>query len=153
MDRLREYDGFLIGAPAYYWQQFRLADGWPNIVFKKLVQQGGALPTVGQMAAANAAAIAACDVEGRDTVIDGIVADPRACTFSAKSNICGTAGAPMAPSCLASDQAAAIDRIWDGPFGIPCLGGQSSVGNHLRRRSHTRVEHDRGFHGQPGSGS
>ena len=35
-----EYDGFLIGAPAYYWQQFRLADSWPQIVLKKLVQPG-----------------------------------------------------------------------------------------------------------------
>jgi len=48
-------------------------------------------------------------------VADGIVADPRACTFSATANICGKPGAPVAPNCLAADQAAAIDRIWDGP--------------------------------------
>ncbi len=110
-----EYDGFLIGAPAYFWQQFRQADSWPAIVFKKLVQQGGALPTPAQMAAVDAAAIAACDVEGYDTVKDGIISDPRACTFSATANICGAATAPAAPDCLTAAQAAAVDRIWDGP--------------------------------------
>ena len=110
-----EYDGFLIGAPAYYWQQFRLADSWPQIVLKKLVQQGGTLPTATQISAANAAATAACDVQADDVVKDGIVADPRACTFSAAANICGKAGAPAAPNCLTAAQAAAIDRIWDGP--------------------------------------
>ena len=110
-----EYDGALIGAPAYYWQQFRLADSWPQIVLKKLVQQGGVLPTTAQLAAANTAATNTCDVQGSDTVADGIVADPRACTFSAAANVCGVAGAPDAPNCLSVAQAAAIDRIWDGP--------------------------------------
>ena len=110
-----EYDGFVIGAPAYYWQQFRLADTWPQLVFKKLVQQGGTLPTSAQFTAVTNAATAACDVLGPDTVADGIVDDPRACTFSAKANICGAATAPAAPNCLTAQQAAAIDRIWDGP--------------------------------------
>jgi hypothetical protein len=110
-----EYDGFVIGAPAYYWQQFRLADSWPQLVFKKLVQQGGALPTNAQFSAASTAAIAACDVMGLDTVADGLVADSRACTFSAKANVCGISTAPAAPNCLTPAQAAAIDRIWDGP--------------------------------------
>jgi len=90
-------------------------------VLKKLVQQGGTLPTSAQISAANAAATAACDIQGKDTLADGVVADPRACTFSATANICGTPGAPLPPNCLAADQAAAIDRIWDGPrnhFGL-----------------------------------
>jgi feruloyl esterase len=110
-----EYDGFVIGAPAYYWQQFRLAEGWGPVVFKKLVQQGGTLPTSAQFTAVNNAATAACDVMGLDTVADGIVADPRACTFSAKASICGASTAPAAPTCLTPAQAAAIDRVWDGP--------------------------------------
>ena len=110
-----EYDGFVIGAPAYYWQQFRLADSWPQFVYKKLVQQGGTLPTSAQFTVVTNAATAACDVMGQDTVADGIVADPRACTFSAKANICGASTAPAAPNCLTPAQAAAIDRIWDGP--------------------------------------
>jgi hypothetical protein len=109
-----EYDGALIGAPAIYWQQRALADAWPNLVWKKHVQQGGTIPTAAQRNAVNAAATASCDVQGLDTVADGIVADPRACTFSAKAHVCGVSGAP-ATNCLTSAQADAIDRIWDGP--------------------------------------
>jgi hypothetical protein len=70
--------------------------------------------TAGQVAAANQAAKIACDAQG-DGIIDGLLADPRICTFSAKANICGMRGAPASPNCVDSDQAAAIDKIWDGP--------------------------------------
>jgi len=109
-----EYDGALIGAPANQRvERFLGFDSWPPLVFRKLVQQGGTVPTTAQIAAANAAAVAACDVMGTDTVADGIIADPRACKFSARANICGAPGAPSA--CLTPAQADAIDRIWDGP--------------------------------------
>src|ERR1700737_1657079 len=70
-----EYDGFLIGAPVFYWDQFTLADAWPYVVFKKLVQQGGTIPTDGQETALGAAVLAACD--GLDGVVDSIIDDPR----------------------------------------------------------------------------
>jgi hypothetical protein len=110
-----EYDGFLIGAPAYFWQEFRLSDSWPALVLRKLaLQKGIATPiSAAQISATNALATAACDAA--DGVADGIVADPRACTWSAANNVCGAPGAAAAPNCLDGDQAAAIDRIWDGP--------------------------------------
>lgn len=108
-----EYDGALIGAAANHWQKFRLADSWDEVVRKKLSQQTGGTFTSAQLAAANAAATAACD--GADGVLDGIVADPRACTWSATNNICGAPNAPAAPNCLTPAQAAAIDTMWDGP--------------------------------------
>jgi hypothetical protein len=109
-----EYDGAIVGAPNNYRvERFLGFDGWPPLVFRKLVQQGGTVPTTAQRNAANAAAVAACDVSGTDAVADGIMADPRACKFSARANICGVPGAPAA--CLAPAQADAIDRIWDGP--------------------------------------
>ena len=110
-----EYDGFLIAAPAYYWQQFRLADSYPYLVVKARLTPLGKTLTGGQISAANSAAIAACDRQRLDKVSDGIIADPRSCTFSAAANICGNPGAPAAPNCLDTDQAAAIDQIWDGP--------------------------------------
>jgi Tannase and feruloyl esterase len=110
-----EYDGFLIAAPAYYWQQFRLADSYPYLVVKaKLTPLGKSLSS-GQISAANTSAIAACDRERLDKVGDGIIADPRSCTFSAAANVCGNPNAPSPPNCLDPDQAAAIDQIWDGP--------------------------------------
>jgi predicted RNA binding protein YcfA (HicA-like mRNA interferase family) len=61
---------------------------------------------------ATASAIAACDAA--DGVADGILDDPRKCKFSATANICGSATAP-ATDCLTPQEAAAIDKIWDGP--------------------------------------
>jgi hypothetical protein len=108
-----EYDGVLVGTPAIYWNQFSLAQAWPYVVFKKMVQQGGALPTLNQEKALTAAVFAACD--GLDGVVDGIINDPRQCTFSATANICGKPEAPAAPNCVSPVQAAAFDRMWDGP--------------------------------------
>jgi hypothetical protein len=117
-----EYDGLLIGAPAYRWNQLSLSQLWPALVWKKLVQQGGTVPTAAQQSALNAAVTGACDVDahfpgGLDSVADGIVQDPRLCVlhFSARANVCGVNGAPAAPNCLTAAQAAAFDRIWDGP--------------------------------------
>jgi hypothetical protein len=117
-----EYDGLLIGAPAYRWNQLSLSQLWPALVWKKLVQLGGTVPTPAQESALNTAITAACDVDvhmpgGLDAVADGIVQDPRLCAlhFSAQANVCGVAGAPAAPGCITSAQAAAFDRIWDGP--------------------------------------
>jgi hypothetical protein len=85
--------------------------GYPGgqIVMKDLV--GG--PIAGaKMSQATASAIAACD--GNDGVVDGVIDEPRACTFSAQANVCGAATAPAA-NCLTGAEADAIDRIWDGP--------------------------------------
>jgi feruloyl esterase len=48
-------------------------------------------------------------------VKDGIIADPRFCTWSARNHICGVEGAPAEPNCLNEIQADGIDRGWDGP--------------------------------------
>lgn len=110
-----EFDGFIVGAPAIYWQEFRLADAWPAVVVKDRLTAKNKTLTAPQFAAATQAAIKMCDVHGLDTVQDGLVDDPRSCNFSAKANICGTTGAPGSPNCLDADQAAAIDEIWAGP--------------------------------------
>jgi Tannase and feruloyl esterase len=109
------FDGLLIGAPAVYWETFRLADDWPALVVKDRLNSRGKSLSASQFLAATQAAVAACDVQGLDTVRDGIIDDPRACNFSAAAIMCGVRGAPSAPDCLDADQAAAIDQIWDGP--------------------------------------
>ncbi|MBO0751212.1 MAG: tannase/feruloyl esterase family alpha/beta hydrolase, partial [Bradyrhizobiaceae bacterium] len=110
-----EFDGFVIGAPAVYHEAFRLSDLWPELVVRDLLTAKGKTLSPAQISAVSASAVAACDVQGYDTVADGIIDDPRACTFSATANICGRAGAPAAPNCLDADQAEAVDRVWDGP--------------------------------------
>jgi len=113
-----QFDGILAGAPAIYSQQFRLSDGWPNMVIRDKLKAIGQSLSTGQRDAANQAAHAACsgnvDING-NLLNDGILYDPRACTWSAKNNICGTPGAPASPNCLTPQQADAMDMIWDGP--------------------------------------
>jgi hypothetical protein len=103
-----ELDGILANAPAMYWTRFQTAQMWGQIVMRDLV--GG--PIAGaKLTQATASAVAACDAA--DGVTDGVIDDPRTCTFSATANICGTPTAPAA-NCLTPQEAQAIDLIWDG---------------------------------------
>jgi hypothetical protein len=104
-----ELDGILANAPAIYWTRFQTAQMWGQIVMKDVV--GG--PIAGaKLTQATSSAVAACDPA--DGVPDGVIDDPRTCTFSATANVCGTATAPAA-NCLTPAEAEAIDLIWDGP--------------------------------------
>ena len=104
-----ELDGILANAPAMYWTRFQTAQMWGQIVMKDLV---GSPIASAKLSQATASAVAACDAN--DGVVDGVIDEPRTCTFSAKANICGVPGAPAA-NCLDGAEAEAIDRIWDGP--------------------------------------
>jgi len=56
------------------------------------------------------AAIAACD--SLDGIKDGVLQDPRACHYSAKSFVCTGKADPA--NCLTANEAVAVDKIWDG---------------------------------------
>jgi len=104
-----ELQGILANAPAIYWTRFQTAQMWGQIAMKDLVGGAISLPKLAQV---QASAVQACDAA--DGVTDGIVDDPRTCTFSAKSNVCGAPNAP-ATNCLTLAEAEAVDKIWDGP--------------------------------------
>jgi hypothetical protein len=104
-----ELEGILANAPAIYWTRFQTAQMWGQIAMKQLT--GGPISSA-KLAQTTASAVQACDVS--DGVSDGIIEDPRICTFSAKTNICGSPNAPAA-NCLTAAEAEAIDKIWDGP--------------------------------------
>jgi hypothetical protein len=104
-----ELEGILANAPAMYWTRFQTAQMWGQIVMRELV--GGPIPAA-KLNQATASAVAACD--GADGVTDGLIDDPRTCTFSAMANVCGTPTAP-ATNCLTAAEAQAIDKIWEGP--------------------------------------
>lgn len=105
----RELDGILANAPAMYWTRFQTAQMWGQVVMKDLV---GAPIAGAKLSQATASAVAACD--GLDGVLDGVLDDPKVCTFSAQANVCGSPTAP-AENCLEPAEAQAIDLIWDGP--------------------------------------
>jgi hypothetical protein len=110
-----ELDGILANAPAMYWTRFQTAQMWGQIAMYDLAGETppGAIPP-NKLAAVQQAAIGACDLN--DGAQDGIIDDPRTCNFSASANICPTSG-PKPPNCvpLTSAEAAAVDKLWDGP--------------------------------------
>jgi Tannase and feruloyl esterase len=105
-----ELDGILASAPAMYWTRFQTAQMWGQIAMYDIAQE---VIAAGKLAAVQNAAITACDKN--DGVQDGIIDDPRTCTFNAKANVCGQPGAPAAPNCLTSTEANAVNVMWDGP--------------------------------------
>jgi hypothetical protein len=82
---------------------------WGQIAMREFT--GGPI-SAAKLNQATASAVAACDAA--DGVTDGVIDDPRTCSFSANANVCGTPTAPAA-NCLTPAEALAIDKIWDGP--------------------------------------
>ena len=103
-----DYDGIVAGAPAnnrirqtfgfmWSWSATHRADGTP------ILDQAS-------LGLVTNAAVAACDA--RDGLKDGLVDDPRRCTFDPSSLACasGTNGA----SCLTAEQVDAVKKVYDG---------------------------------------
>jgi Tannase and feruloyl esterase len=105
-----QLDGILASAPAMYWTRFQTAQMWGQIAMLDIADE---VIAGGKLAVVQNAAIAACD--GNDGVLDGIIDDPRTCTFNANTNVCGAPGAPAAPNCLTTTEANAVNTMWDGP--------------------------------------
>ena len=107
----KDFDGILGGAPAFNWDRFVTAELWPQVVMNNELH--ATIPAAKLNAVTNAA-IAACDAQ--DGITDGIIQEPRKCTYSATQFICtGLGGNSTDPNCLAPWEAAAVDKIWNGP--------------------------------------
>lgn len=105
----KELDGILANAPAIYWTRFATAQMWGQIAIKDLV---GAPISPAKFTYATNAAIAACD--GNDGVVDGIIDDPRTCTFAANAPplVCtANGGSSTDANCLTPAEATAIDSV------------------------------------------
>jgi hypothetical protein len=103
------FDGILAGVPAMNFSRFQTGSLWIGTVLNESFGSAGL--STAKINAANAAAVAACDAQ--DGVVDGIINEPRRCTFSAHALRC--TGAPGDPStCLTLQEADAVDRVWDG---------------------------------------
>jgi hypothetical protein len=108
----KDFDGILAGANAFNWDRFITAELWPEVVMN---QEVGAPIASAKLNAVTNAATAACDAQ--DAVPgDGIIQDPRACTYSAAAFVCTANGGPSSdPNCLTPAEASAVNKIWDGP--------------------------------------
>ena len=102
-----DYDGVLVGAPAHDWSHLFAGFIWNE---QALWNTPGAYLKQSKLDAIQAATLASCDA--LDGVTDGVVEDPRRCTFDPASLACaaGTDG----DSCLTPPQVAAVQKIMTG---------------------------------------
>jgi hypothetical protein len=107
-----DYDGILAGAPAIHWDRFQAYQIWPQVAMR--LDAGG--PIAGaKLALATSRAVAACDA--LDGVVDGLLTDPRACTYNPVNDSTITTASCTAAdnTCLRPGEASAIQKIWAGP--------------------------------------
>ena len=107
-----DYDGILAGAPAFHWDRFIAAEIWPEVAQQNTA--GYILSGAKQTLATNAA-IAACDAQ--DGVVDGVLTDPRQCTYNPVNDATITKASCTSAdnTCLTPAEATAIQQIWSGP--------------------------------------
>ena len=103
----QDYDGVIVGAPANDWVRLLTGFVWNE---QALAQPGAAL-SQSKLQAVENATLATCD--GIDGVVDGVVTDPRRCSFRPESLTC--AAGIDGPSCLTQAQATSLKRITSGP--------------------------------------
>jgi feruloyl esterase len=103
-----DYDGIIAGAPAANWSRFEIGGHmWVAAAFNK--DPESYLPA-SKLKALGDAVNAACDK--LDGVEDGVLTDPRKCSFDARALQC-PAGRDDA-SCLTPKQAKAVNDVWAG---------------------------------------
>lgn len=101
-----DYDGILAGAPAINWTKLHVEQLWGHVV---MTNTNTIVPQC-KFQAATTSAVAACD--GLDGVKDGVLEDPRRCTYDPKALV-GTA--PENCGVITEADANVIRSIWDGP--------------------------------------
>ena len=103
-----DYDGVIVGAPAHNWTHHFAGFVWNE---QALWNTSGAWMAQSKLQAIQAATLASCD--RLDGVSDGVVEDPRRCSFDPATLACpaGTDG----PSCLTPAQVSAVRKITAGP--------------------------------------
>jgi feruloyl esterase len=99
-----DFDGIVAGAPANYQTHLHAWD--LSVAVPTLKNPAAAVPAA-KLQMVNRAVINACDAN--DGVKDGLLNDPRACTFDVASLQCK---AGDADSCLTSDQVASMKRAY-----------------------------------------
>jgi feruloyl esterase len=107
-----DFDGIMAGAPLVYLTKVTMRDVWQAQHVVGLPVDG---PANTMMAKVSAAVYKKCD--SIDGLVDGMIDDPRQCTFNALSDLPVCPGDVPDPqfNCFTTAQRAAIQKIYDGP--------------------------------------
>ena len=101
-----DFDGFVIGAPWNFQSHSNAGFVWDA---QALSAPGAAIPAE-KLPAISKAVLAACDAT--DGLADGVIADPRRCTFDPAALTCRGA---ETNECLTPPQITALQKIYQGP--------------------------------------
>ena len=108
----KDFDGIIVGAPAY-----NFGPDLINYIQKAMFPVGQTLNDpvlpVSKLALIDAAVVDNCD--GEDGVIDGLIGDPRNCSFDHWDLRCKGEPGEDPSTCLTEDELLVLDRIY-GPF-------------------------------------
>lgn len=106
-----DYDAILAGAPAIHWDRFQAYQIWPQVAMK--AHAGGPLSTA-KTQLATGQAVAACDAA--DGVTDGVIGDPRQCSYDPNKDtqITRASCTTTDDTCLTPSEANALEKIWGG---------------------------------------
>jgi len=102
-----DYDGIIAGAPAWNWSNLMAGRLWASE--PSLKNAADALPAA-KLTLLNNAVVAACDAI--DGVTDGLIDDPRKCSYDPGPLQCTGADAP---TCLTAGQVSTARQIYAGP--------------------------------------
>jgi len=103
-----DYDGAIAGAPVL--DHTNLVTGFTWDLIKNHVTDSSSDLTFDKLPVLGAAVLAACD--GNDGLSDGLIDDPRSCSFDPASIQCPSGDGP---DCLTAAQVAAVQAIYGGP--------------------------------------
>ena len=115
-----DFDAIVAGAPANYQTHLH---AWDLSVSRPVLKDPARAVPAAKLALVTRAVLNACDA--RDGVTDGLLNDPRACTFDVASLQCK---AGDAADCLTAPQVAAMKRVYapaktsERPGGVPRQG-------------------------------
>ncbi|MDB6000461.1 MAG: tannase/feruloyl esterase family alpha/beta hydrolase [Rhizobacter sp.] len=101
-----DFDGVVAGAPWNFQSHSAAGMIWTA---QALSEAGAAIPAA-KLPAIQTAAVAACDAT--DGLADGVIEDPRKCSFDPQSLLCTGADSN---SCLTAPQITALNNLYQGP--------------------------------------
>ena len=105
----KDFDGILAGAPAIYWDQYVVAEHWPQVVMK----EANVFPTNCELDAVTEAAIEACDE--LDGVKDNVISNTAACKFDPFTLVGKKIQCDGEERTITRAIAFTVHKIWDGP--------------------------------------
>jgi feruloyl esterase len=101
-----DYDGLIAGAPAYNWTHLLAGGVWNS---QATLKDAASYISPSKIPALEAAVLAACD--SLDGVKDGILNNPKSCSFDPASMLCKQGDSD---SCLTAAQVTALKKIYSG---------------------------------------